>query len=115
MAAATQHLHSRGILHGDLYAHNILHTAQGDALLSDFGAAAFFDERDATLAQGLEKIEVRALGCLLQELSMQCDVAHSYENSHQALAQLAQQCMRDVPSQRPNLQQINTVLKGLVD
>ena len=75
MTSATQHLHARGIVHGDLYAHNILHTAQGDALLSDFGAAAFFDVNDAALAQGLEKLEVRALGCLLEELAMQCNAA----------------------------------------
>lgn len=32
---------ARGILHGDLYAHNILWNEQGDALLGDFGAASF--------------------------------------------------------------------------
>jgi len=41
MASATAHLHARGVLHGDLYAHNILHNTQGEALLGDFGAASF--------------------------------------------------------------------------
>ena len=106
IASATQHLHARGITHGDLYAHNILHTAEGDALLSDFGAAAFFDVCDATLAQGLEKLEVRALGCLLEELALQCDATPDDVHLHQALAHLAQQCMGDEPTMRPSLAQV---------
>ena len=110
---ATKHLHARGIVHGDLYAHNILHTSAGDALLSDFGAAAFFDVRDATLAQGLEKIEVRALGCLLEELAVQCDVAPAFDNSHSAFTRLAQQCLNDTPSKRPGLAQVCATLEAL--
>jgi hypothetical protein len=113
IASAAQHLHARGILHGDLYAHNILHAAQGDALLSDFGAAAFFDVNDAAIAQGLEKLEVRALGCLLQELAMQCDAALSEASQHQALALLSQQCLQETPLHRPSLMQICTKLEAL--
>jgi tRNA A-37 threonylcarbamoyl transferase component Bud32 len=126
MASATQHLHTRGILHGDLYAHNILHTAEGDALLSDFGAAAFFDVNDAALAQGLEKLEVRALGCLLEELTEQCDATSvhaqaeanavtpsSHSKQLQTLKKIAQQCLHDTPSQRPSLAQISAELEAL--
>ena len=112
IAAATQHLHTRGIVHGDLYAHNILHTVDGDALLSDFGAAAFFDVNDAALAQGLEKLEIRALGCLLEELAMQCDAA-SQPHRLQALAQLAQACLHETPAKRPSLAHICTKLEAL--
>jgi len=106
MASATAHLHARGVLHGDLYAHNILHNAQGDALLGDFGAASFFDVGDATHAPGLQNIEVRALGCLLEELAEQCDAAPS-----QALAQLAQQCLHDTPAKRPSLAEVCAALE----
>jgi hypothetical protein len=106
IASATQHLHKRGITHGDLYAHNILHTAEGDALLTDFGAAAFFDISDAALAQGLEKLEVRALGCLLEELALQCNTTATEVGKHQALVQFAQQCMDDEPAKRPSLAQV---------
>lgn len=41
MACAARHLHRQGILHGDLYAHNILHDEEGQALLGDLGAASF--------------------------------------------------------------------------
>lgn len=113
IASAAQHLHARGILHGDLYAHNILHTSDGDALLSDFGAAAFFDVNDAALAQALEKLEVRALGCLLEELAMQCDATAAEQTRQRDLAQLAQQCMADMPEMRPSLSQVCAKLETL--
>jgi hypothetical protein len=135
MTSATQHLHARGITHGDLYAHNILHTAQGDALLSDFGAAAFFDVNDAALAQGLEKLEVRALGCLLEELATQCNAAPLHLEAEaeaeakaatphkvttplhtsqlQTLAQLAQECMQETAAKRPSLAHICAELEAL--
>ena len=113
MASATLHLHARGILHGDLYAHNILHTAEGDALLSDFGAAAFFGVNDTAQAQGLEQLEVRALGCLLEELAIQCDATAHEAHLHRALTQLAQACMGNEPAQRPRLAQVCDALQVL--
>jgi Protein tyrosine and serine/threonine kinase/Leucine rich repeat len=113
IASATQHLHKRGISHGDLYAHNILHTTEGDALLSDFGAAAFFDVNDAVLAQGLEKLEVRALGCLLEELTTHCYAEQHSTPKLEVLAQMAQQCMCDEPALRPSLAHICAMLESL--
>ena len=113
IALATQHLHTRGILHGDLYAHNILHTPDGNALLGDFGAAAFFDVRDAALAHGLEKLEVRALGCLLEELALQCDATPAEATHHQALIQLAQHCLDDAPAKRPSVTNVCASLDAL--
>jgi hypothetical protein len=73
IAAAASHLHRRGVMHGDLYAHNILYGGEGRALLGDFGAASFYDigERDTGVA--LQRLEVRAYGCLLEELIDRCD------------------------------------------
>jgi serine/threonine protein kinase len=113
IAKAIKHLHTRGILHGDLYAHNILHTSTGDALLSDFGAAAFFDVHDAALAQGLEKIEVRALGCLLEELAAHCHAEQHNTAKLEVLAQLSQHCLCDQPTKRPSLTQVCTDLEAL--
>ncbi len=70
VASAAAHLHERGIMHGDLYAHNILWNGQGDCLLGDFGAASFISgERHA---ETLQRIEVRAFSCLLEELLVRC-------------------------------------------
>lgn len=64
IADAARHLHGRGIMHGDLYAHNILYADDGRAFLGDFGAASFYDATE----EAYERIEVRAFGLLLEEL-----------------------------------------------
>jgi hypothetical protein len=66
IAAAAAHLHGRGLLHGDLYAHNILWDgSSGEAVLSDFGAACFLPQEGG---RELQQVEVRAFGLLLGEL-----------------------------------------------
>ena len=72
VASAAAHLHDQGILHGDLYGHNILRNATGDCLLGDFGAASFFVPEDRDRAKALQRLEVRAFGCLLEELLERC-------------------------------------------
>ena len=67
IASAAAHLHALGIMHGDLYGHNILRNAQGDSLLGDFGAASFYALTDPQRALALQRLEVRAFGCLLEE------------------------------------------------
>lgn len=66
IARAAAHLHAAGVMHGDLYGHNILYANDGHALLGDFGAASFF--AGVTPALACERIEVLAFGILLQEL-----------------------------------------------
>jgi hypothetical protein len=73
IAAACAHLHSNGINHGDVYAHNILWQENGESLLGDFGAAAFYPDPDTGAT--LERIEVRAFGILLGELLALCDAS----------------------------------------
>lgn len=72
IAAVAAHLHARGLMHGDLYGHNILHDGEGRALLGDFGAASFYSLADEALALGVQRIELRAFGCLLEELAARC-------------------------------------------
>lgn len=69
--AAVQHLHARGIVHGDLYAHNILcNPASGHALLSDFGAAMLTDGLPAATVERLQAIEWRAFAYLQDEIRL---------------------------------------------
>jgi hypothetical protein len=98
IAAAARHLHERGIMHGDLYAHNILHTSRGDALLGDFGAASLCMRRNAQGA-ALERLEVRAFGLLLEELIERC--ADADASILARLAQLQASCVHPIPGVRP--------------
>ncbi|HEY9735524.1 MAG TPA: lipopolysaccharide kinase InaA family protein, partial [Trichocoleus sp.] len=108
-------LHSRGILHGDLYAHNILVNDQGHSFLGDFGAASFYNPADKVLGQSLERLEVRAFGCLLEDLLDHCPaLAPTLEASQQAAIQplrhLQQMCMSPDLSLRPSLTAIGATL-----
>ena len=67
IASVCKQLHSRGINHGDLYAHNILVNNSAECLLGDFGAASFYDVKSDT-AWNIERVEVRSYGCLLEDL-----------------------------------------------
>ncbi|WP_410487285.1 protein kinase [Aeromonas caviae] len=121
VAAAARHLHERGILHGDLYAHNLLYSLQpamphspqeapGRVLLGDFGAASCYDRADEVLAGRLERLEVRAFGCLLAELLARCD---GRDADLDPLHRLARECGFEVPSRRPTFAQILTRLAAM--
>jgi Protein kinase domain/Leucine rich repeat len=68
VASAMHHLHQQGILHGDLYAHNILWNNQ-QVVLTDLGGASFFDEQDTQFARHVKAIDQRAYQILLHELA----------------------------------------------
>jgi hypothetical protein len=70
---ALAHLHAKGLMHGDFYAHNILVDDQAHALLGDFGAASFLPENDSARATALMRIDRRALTVLVDELAERCD------------------------------------------
>jgi hypothetical protein len=65
IAAAAAHLHYKKITHGDLYAHNILTSEDGHALLGDFGAATVHGGKAPPL---VEKLEVLAFAHLVEDL-----------------------------------------------
>lgn len=83
-------LHSIGIVHGDLYGHNIL-VGQDDTSqvkLSDFGAAFYYD-RSSVYGKLLEVAELRAFSILVEE------VHTLLIDEGQVLKELASKC-RDV-------------------
>ncbi len=67
IASACNHLHNHGIMHGDLYAHNILVDENGHVLLGDFGAATLYNRAEDSNFK-YEKLDVRAFGYLLDDL-----------------------------------------------
>jgi hypothetical protein len=106
VAAAAAHLHRQGILHGDLYPHNTLINATGQAYLSDFGAASFYNSASPTAA-ALERLEVRAFGCLLEDL---CDRT---PQPPAALRQIQTACLQPEVLTRPSFQDLETQLARL--
>ncbi|MBI1836142.1 MAG: serine/threonine-protein kinase [Flavobacteriia bacterium] len=68
--SAMEHLHSKGILHGDLYAHNTLYNEEGHTFFGDFGAATFFDIHHPT-AELLKTLDYRAFQCLVEDIGVE--------------------------------------------
>ncbi|WP_193210564.1 leucine-rich repeat-containing protein kinase family protein [Luteolibacter marinus] len=101
LASAAAELHAKGIMHGDLYGHNVLWHPEGDCLLGDFGAATFHPENGAIPAGALEQLEVRAFGCLLEELADRCSGAVPA-----GLRRLQVQCLAASPAERPRFAEI---------
>lgn len=114
VASATAHLHARGVAHGDLYAHNLLVTQAGDAKLGDFGAAGIFDLADAVSAATLTRLEVRAFGCLLEELLDRCPEAGPAGTTNGPggkLWELQRQCVESTVSARPTMAEVSAALE----
>lgn len=87
-------LHEQGVLHGDLYAHNVLWDGQaGCAVLSDFGAAAFIPT-----ARAFQRLDVRAWGILLGELMERCEGERP-----KGIGALHQACVQPDPGARPTM------------
>ncbi|WP_457937610.1 leucine-rich repeat-containing protein kinase family protein [Aeromonas veronii] len=111
IASVAGHLHRAGIMHGDLYGHNILFARGSDAparaLLGDFGAASLYERSNRERAVGLERLEVRAFGCLLEELLAHCD---TQDSPLDGLHQLKAACLSELPAERPDFAYIERQL-----
>jgi tRNA A-37 threonylcarbamoyl transferase component Bud32 len=94
IASAAAHLHARGLMHGDLYAHNILINDEDHCYLGDFGAASFYEPH----RKEFERIEVRAFGCLLEDMLSLCATK---EAIYEMLEELREQCMNEAVEERP--------------
>jgi hypothetical protein len=116
LAAAGEHLHARGILHGDFYAHNVLYRPEGGCLLGDFGAASFYPPQPSGGANLFEALEVRAFGCLLGELLERCVFEHcesELDGRVAALEALQMRCVVPVAASRPRFAELVAELAAL--
>uniref|UniRef100_Q47EY1 Serine/threonine protein kinase n=1 Tax=Dechloromonas aromatica (strain RCB) TaxID=159087 RepID=Q47EY1_DECAR len=113
IASAAEHLHAQGIMHGDLYGHNILHGAHGRAILGDFGAASFVPPDDPLVAKALQRIEVRAFSCLLEELLERIGPAALNPEKVEKLKSLLADCAQENVSARPLFAEIVSRLGAL--
>lgn len=116
LAAVGEHLHARGILHGDFYAHNVLYSPQGDCYLGDFGAASFYPPQASGGTNPYEALEVRAFGCLLGELLERSEPDRDrpeMDGRLPALQGLRSRCMASVAASRPRFAELVELLESL--
>ena len=104
-------------MHGDLYAHNILVNESGHSLLGDFGAASSYDLNDSIAGLALERLEVRAFGCLLEDLLDRCQVPgdEAEKLAIYRLDKLRKDCLQNIPAARPLLSKIDRILAEITD
>ncbi|MEN0052024.1 MAG: leucine-rich repeat-containing protein kinase family protein [Mucilaginibacter sp.] len=112
IASVAAQLHSNRMMHGDLYAHNILIDEEGNTLFGDFGAASFYNHADAETAYALERIEVSAYGYLLDDLLGLC-AASDTNPALLKLATLKEICITPEVSNRPGFQYLTNELMNL--
>ena len=115
IASVAVALHKKGINHGDLYAHNILVNTSIDksteCLLSDFGAASFYDI-NSDLATLIERIEVRAYGCLLEDLYQLVKADELEDTLRVKWNKLIADCKQPMVAQRLGFAEIEEILCG---
>lgn len=107
VAGAMAQLHARGLVHGDLYAHNLLRAGER-VWLSDFGAAAFLPPAQPALHAGLRALDVRAFGVLLGEWLSRVPADGAQMLS--ALSALQTRCLQATADSGPGFDAITDLL-----
>ncbi|KAK4466396.1 hypothetical protein QBC42DRAFT_327915 [Cladorrhinum samala] len=138
LAGAGEHLHRRGIMHGDFYAHNVLVWKEGKhALLGDFGGATVYagmdgrdeqeegeeeeeEKEDKFDGSRLEKLEVLAFGWLVDDwiglLGKETaeESAPQEKGMRKGLEELRDRCVVEDVQGRPTFEEIVEVLEGMM-
>jgi len=115
VAAACAHLHAKRFTHGDLYAHNtMVRASTGEAKVGDFGAAYDYEPLGPVSAPLIERIEVRAFGCLAEELrDLLGESLLRTDSTAAALGMLIEKCMSPDVAARPSFEDIVATLAVL--
>ena len=107
-ATALTFLHSIGVSHGDFYAHNIkVDRTSGRLYLLDFGASYL----KGSFATQAEKVEVRAFGILVEELSSKL-LDPSETNLKDKLVALHEECTDAKVESRPSFESIKSKVEA---
>lgn len=106
------HLHQKQIVHGDLYAHNMLVNEDQQLYLGDFGAATALNALPKQQQQLFCALEVRAFGYWLLDMQSLLSVDESAE-FEQRFAAVVQLSMQQKVSSRPGFQQLQVLLTEL--
>lgn len=105
-------LHTQGIMHGDLYAHNTLINDKGHTIFGDFGAATAY-HTSGDNAKNLERLEVRAFGNLIDDLLSQLHAEDRNSELVRELYQLKKICLLDEVLLRPDFRHVCERLEDL--
>lgn len=109
MADTLRHLHENKVSHGDIYAHNTMIDEQANILLGDFGAASDLSSLPKEQQSAMQAIEVRAFGCLLDDLLPPCIYSENSEQ-YNRLVRIQESCMQFDTCDRPTFSAITEQL-----
>lgn len=112
LAETLAHMHAQHISHGDVYAHNMMINQQMSLLFGDFGAASNLAKLSTSERSAMQAIEVRALGCLIDDL-LPFAGADRADALRVQLQQLTDLCMQPELSCRPAFSDIAKLLARL--
>jgi len=110
VADAAMHMHAHGIMHGDFYAHNIMIDDDANVILGDFGGASYFEPHEVETRNALERLEVRAFGCLVEELLHLSQNDQTNSQLKVALTNIKLSCLTKTNAKRPLFTQIHQQL-----
>ena len=110
IASVSAQLHGKGINHGDLYAHNILVNEKADCLLGDFGAASCYDI-NTILAPNIERVEVRAFACLVEDIFGLVPKSAIENKLKEKWKNLIARCAHEEVQERPSFLEVLDELK----
>ena len=114
VVSAARHMHERNIMHGDFYAHNIMIDTEGNSILGDFGGASYYDNNvDDAILVAHERLEVRAFGCLVEEMLILSEDDNTDCESRERLIVLKDSCLNVVNIERPLFVEIEQELESL--
>ncbi|UZE95503.1 leucine-rich repeat-containing protein kinase family protein [Alkalimarinus alittae] len=109
MAEMLAHLHQNGVSHGDVYAHNTMIDDNASVLFGDFGAASNVHVLPVAQQKAMEAIEVRAFGCLLDDLLALNESDDNLELVR-LLSEVRDRSMAEAVGSRPSFNEIKEYL-----
>lgn len=115
LAETMAHMHANDVSHGDVYAHNIMINETAEMLFGDFGAATNLAPLTDAQKIAFEKIEVRAFGCVLDDLLNHLHTGDKDKLDATALSLLKDLCMQETVQLRPNFKQVEEDLLVLME
>lgn len=114
VAGALEHMHYRGIAHGDVYAHNVMADEGGHATLCDYGASFPYHKGGPV---PYEAHEVRAFGLMLADMVQRMDIAfqgmEALLEAQRELLALVQACIGAPAVKRPTFGAVGRRLRAI--